>query len=132
MPMPDSESPEQSLGDCAICMDAIIVDPALRHRSKSFDAREEWEDENGTPPSVSKKGNSVGSVFNAMHIGVNATSARKNYSLAPCSHLFVSLLSLWGVAAVLNFFLKHTECLEKVGDLAMHFDWYRTNSLLLY
>ncbi|KAF8967642.1 hypothetical protein BDZ97DRAFT_1802585 [Flammula alnicola] len=94
MQLPDSESPEQSLGDCAICMDAILIDPSLRRRSKSFDMREEW-DEKGTSASSRKNGKSVDSVLNAMQMGVGANSARKNYSLAPCSHLF------------------HTECLEK-------------------
>ncbi|PPQ90771.1 hypothetical protein CVT25_010160 [Psilocybe cyanescens] len=87
IPLPDSESPEQSLGDCAICMDAIIVGPSLRRRSKSFDGRHEDSD--------SKKGARAGNIFNVMQMGVGATKARKNYSLAPCSHLF------------------HTECLEK-------------------
>ena len=32
MPLPDAESPEQYLGDCAICMEAITVDPALRQQ----------------------------------------------------------------------------------------------------
>jgi hypothetical protein len=87
MPLPDAESPEKSLGDCAICMDAILVDAAMQH-SKSFDTRAEW-DEKGTSSSL-RAGMSVGSVFNAMQKGVDATNARKNYSLAPCSHLFVS------------------------------------------
>jgi len=56
LPLPNSESLEKSLGDCAICMDTIMIDP---------------------------------------YIGVNVATARKHYSLAPCSHLF------------------HTECLEK-------------------
>ncbi|KAF8159628.1 hypothetical protein B0H34DRAFT_704239 [Crassisporium funariophilum] len=91
MPLPDSESPEQSLGDCAICMDAITVDPSLRRRSKSLDKKEDWDDKVSSVPGF-KKGKSV---FNAMQMGVGATTARKNYSLAPCSHLF------------------HTDCLEK-------------------
>ncbi|KDR80565.1 hypothetical protein GALMADRAFT_61277 [Galerina marginata CBS 339.88] len=93
MQPPDTEAPDQSLGDCAICMDAITVDPLLRRRSKSLDTRDEWDDKGGR--SGFRMGKSVGSVFNAMQMGVGATSARKNYSLAPCSHLF------------------HTECLEK-------------------
>ncbi|KAJ3503089.1 hypothetical protein NLJ89_g8591 [Agrocybe chaxingu] len=95
MPLPDSESPEQSLGDCAICMDAITIDPALRRQSKSLDLREGW-DEKGTSTTTFRRGKGVGSMLNAMHMGVGAKTARKNYSLAPCSHLF------------------HTECLEKV------------------
>ena len=86
--MPIPESPEKSLGDCAICMDAILLDPALRRQSLSLDTREHW-DEKGTPSPTSSKG--VGSVFdNVMRIGIGAANARKNYSLAPCCHLFVS------------------------------------------
>jgi len=87
MPLPDAESPEKSLGDCAICMDAILVDPSM-YRSKSFDTREDW-DEMGASSGL-RSGMTVGSMFNAMQKGVGAKSARKNYSLAPCSHLFVS------------------------------------------
>ena len=88
MPLPDAESPEKSLGDCAICMDAIVVDPTIQ-RSKSFDTRADW-DEKGTSSSL-RAGMSFGSMFNAMQKGVGAKSAKKNYSLAPCTHLFVSL-----------------------------------------
>lgn len=70
MPLPDPESPEQSLGDCAICMDAILVDPSSRqHR---HDDNEKGE-----------KG--------ALHLGgslFSQANARKSYSLAPCHHLF--------------------------------------------
>ena len=70
MPLPDAESPEQSLGDCAICMDAITVDPALRqHVDEKTD------------------GNSLARRTG----GLLAQGARKTYSLAPCHHLFVSL-----------------------------------------
>lgn len=89
MPLPDPESPEPSLGDCAICMDAILVDSFLRPRSKSFDLRDA-HDETGMGLSNAKKGKSVGEMLNAMQMGVGAAHARKNYSLAPCSHLFVS------------------------------------------
>ncbi|PSR74066.1 hypothetical protein PHLCEN_2v10138, partial [Hermanssonia centrifuga] len=67
MPLPDAESPEQSLGDCAICMDAILVDPALRQRP------DEKNDGHGL---VRRTG------------GLFVQSARKSYSLAPCHHLF--------------------------------------------
>ena len=78
LPLPDSELPEKSLGDCAICMDTIMVDPSLRRRSKSSDQRGNWDDKG---PSF-MKGSSI---------GVNVTTSRNHYSLAPCSHLFVSL-----------------------------------------
>lgn len=86
IPSPDPESPERSLGDCAICMDAILVDPPSTHgRSKSIDG--------GKPPEQQLKARS-GGLLNAVQKGVGA-QVRKNYSLAPCHHLF------------------HTECLEK-------------------
>jgi hypothetical protein len=69
LPLPDPEAPEQSLGDCAICMDAITVDPALRQH-------------------VDEKGDGHGLARRTG--GLLAQSARKSYSLAPCHHLFVS------------------------------------------
>ena len=68
MPLPDPEAPEQSLGDCAICMDAIAVDPALRQHA----------DEKGDAHSIARRTG-----------GLLAQNARKSYSLAPCHHLFV-------------------------------------------
>jgi hypothetical protein len=62
MPFSDPEAPEQSLGDCAICMDMIRI-------------KNERQD-------VHLPG---GALLNAVGIG-----GRKNYSLAPCMHLFVS------------------------------------------
>ena len=70
MPLPDPEAPEQSLGDCAICMDAIVVDPMLRQHN----------DEKSEGHSLSRR---TGSLL--------AQGARKSYSLAPCHHLFVSI-----------------------------------------
>jgi hypothetical protein len=63
----DVESPEYSLGDCAICMDGIYV---------------EGDGEAGAGRLLSKVGRGV------------HTKGRKNYSLAPCHHLFVSRLPL--------------------------------------
>jgi transmembrane E3 ubiquitin-protein ligase len=83
MPVADPESPEQSLGDCAICMDAIRLDRS-HHRSESSDGIEMGE--------LGGKGKSKGmgvGLLNAMQKGVRV-GARKNYSLAPCYHLFVS------------------------------------------
>lgn len=68
LPLPDPEAPEQSLGDCSICMDAIEVDSALR---QSADEKNE------------------GHGFGRHTTSLWAQSARKNYSLAPCHHLFV-------------------------------------------
>jgi hypothetical protein len=82
MPLPDSESPEHSLRNCAICMDAIILDTPTRRRSKSTD---EWKELGA--------GGGGGGLLNAMQMGVvGARAAKKNYSLAPCHHLFVSLI----------------------------------------
>ncbi|KAF7370635.1 RING-type domain-containing protein [Mycena sanguinolenta] len=66
----DPESPDQSLGDCAICMDAIYADPAARRRSLDEKGKSEW--------------------------GASGTSKRKTRTksggggggLAPCHHLF--------------------------------------------
>lgn len=104
MPLPDSESPEQSLGDCAICMDAIVLDPSLRQHSK-FDTREEWDEKGASVLANVKKGKGVGGMLNAMQKNVDATNARKNYSLAPCSHLFVSSFELFlsGLGLTLGF-----------------------------
>ncbi|TBU30076.1 hypothetical protein BD311DRAFT_755258 [Dichomitus squalens] len=68
IPLPDPEAPEQTLGDCAICMEAILVDPSLRRRSKSSDAKER--------PAIE------------LPFLRKVTTARKTYSLAPCHHLF--------------------------------------------
>ncbi|KAI0071333.1 hypothetical protein K474DRAFT_1607089 [Panus rudis PR-1116 ss-1] len=74
LPLPDPEAPEQSLGDCAICMDAIEVDPAIRPG---------MDDEKGHM--LAKTG------------GLWAKAgARKSYSLAPCHHLFhTACLERW-------------------------------------
>ncbi|KAI0351865.1 hypothetical protein OH77DRAFT_1486589 [Trametes cingulata] len=78
LPLPDPEAPEQTLGDCAICMDAILVDPSLRRRSKSSDGKER--------PVIGRAGGILGKVG----------GARKTYSLAPCHHLFhTACLERW-------------------------------------
>ncbi|KAH9928798.1 hypothetical protein B0H21DRAFT_814236 [Amylocystis lapponica] len=73
LPLPDPEAPEQTLGDCAICMDAITVEPALRAHRRA------------------KSGDGEGL---ARRLG--AVGARKSYSLAPCHHLFhTACLERW-------------------------------------
>ncbi|KAM5544439.1 hypothetical protein V8D89_002099 [Ganoderma adspersum] len=72
IPLPDPEAPEQTLGDCAICMEAILVDPSLRRRSKSSDAKERPAMALQVP--FLKK--------------VGTAKSKKTYSLAPCHHLF--------------------------------------------
>ncbi|KZT68761.1 hypothetical protein DAEQUDRAFT_765968 [Daedalea quercina L-15889] len=80
LPLPDPEAPEQTLGDCAICMDAIEVDPSLRRRSKSSDGKERGD-------------------LSVMGLAASAhrlSSTRMNYSLAPCHHLFhTACLERW-------------------------------------
>ncbi|KAI0703928.1 hypothetical protein C8Q76DRAFT_752964 [Earliella scabrosa] len=85
LPLPDPEAPDQSLGDCAICMDAIVVDPALRRRSLSGDGKESAGLGMGMGMEMARKG----------LLGKVAAGGRKTYSLAPCHHLF------------------HTACLER-------------------
>lgn len=101
MPLPDTESPEMSLGDCSICMDAILVDP--HSRSTPLDGKNEKgvsTSSNATSGSSSpgwrsSRTGGATAFLSAMQFGVENASARKNYSLAPCHHLF------------------HTECLER-------------------
>jgi transmembrane E3 ubiquitin-protein ligase len=89
MPLPDSEAPEQSLGDCAICMDAIRLDRSGRHQSEKGTSGE-WDREAMTPDSSRRVSlGSPGGLLSAMHMGMESPGTRKVYSLAPCHHLFV-------------------------------------------
>ena len=63
LPTSDTEAPKQSLGDCAICMEPIIV----QHET-----------------SEPAKGSSAQLLSSA------TTSMRKAYAWAPCHHVFVS------------------------------------------
>ncbi|THH29492.1 hypothetical protein EUX98_g4697 [Antrodiella citrinella] len=73
IPLPDPEAPEQSLGDCSICMDAILVDSSLHQRG---------DDEKERMLGLGRWG--------------QAASMRKSYSLAPCHHLFhTACLERW-------------------------------------
>ncbi|KAG6873506.1 hypothetical protein C0995_014774 [Termitomyces sp. Mi166 len=85
LPMPDPEAPEQSLGDCAICMDAIVAES--RGRGGASEKELDADGEGG-----SKKSSGL---LSGLQMGIEGAGARRIYSLAPCSHLF------------------HTECLEK-------------------
>ncbi|KAJ3571915.1 hypothetical protein NP233_g3429 [Leucocoprinus birnbaumii] len=113
MSSPDPEAPEKSLGDCSICMDAIYVDASARLKAtQEIDEKDGIKGWPGEPASDARgRSSSVGGIgrntvatasglLNAMQKGVGA-SGRKEYSLAPCHHLF------------------HTECLEKVKWLAI-------------
>jgi len=93
-PMPFPEIPEQSLGDCAICMDGILLEPALGRPSLGLDSRESHAEKGSSSSSSTiRRSRGVTSVLNDVLklSGVNTSSARKNYSLAPCCHLFVSI-----------------------------------------
>lgn len=68
MPLPDPEAPEQTLGDCSICMEVIEVDSSLKQNP----------DEKSEARGLARHTTSLW-----------AQSARKSYSLAPCHHLFV-------------------------------------------
>lgn len=82
MRLPDSESPDRSLGDCAICMDAIVIDPPTGEKGTSTSKEAPW--------AGVVEGHSDG-IFKVVHRNVVGTAnLRKNYSLAPCHHLFVS------------------------------------------
>ena len=101
MALPDTESPEKSLGDCAICMDAILIEPPSSYgRSKSFDSRDKpdnWGEKGGSSSSstMMQRSTRFSSMLDAFHLGSRATEARQIYSLAPCSHLFVSFFLLF-------------------------------------
>jgi hypothetical protein len=83
MQLPDPESPERSLGDCAICMDAIIVDQSAGDKGTPASKDAAW--------AGAVEGHSSG-IFSVVHRNVVGTAnMRKSYSLAPCHHLFVSL-----------------------------------------
>jgi hypothetical protein len=97
MPLPDNdlESPDPSLGDCAICMDAIHVVPSLRRRPTSLDGKSDWENSSVKGTSKRKtRGGTAGGILNAVQLGVGNATTRKNYSLAPCHHLFVCFWAL--------------------------------------
>ncbi|KAF9779793.1 hypothetical protein BJ322DRAFT_1086479 [Thelephora terrestris] len=87
MRLPDPESPDRSLGDCAICMDAILVDPSMGEKGSPASKEASWA---GTAESH------PGGIFNVVHRNVVEAKIRKSYSLAPCHHLFhTSCLETW-------------------------------------
>ncbi|KAF9453591.1 hypothetical protein P691DRAFT_658228 [Macrolepiota fuliginosa MF-IS2] len=102
MPLPDSEAPEKSLGDCSICMDAIYVDPSVRLQEELRETEKEkgkgkgrvGEADGGTGLQKDTIA-SASRFFGVLRMGAGGSHRRREYSLAPCHHLF------------------HTECLEK-------------------
>jgi hypothetical protein len=75
----DQEAPEKSLGDCAICMDAIHVERAEDAKGGVGVGAGRLLDR------VSGSANVGGKVR-----GRSKARGNKSYSLAPCHHLFVS------------------------------------------
>ena len=107
IPLPDPEAPEQTLGDCAICMEAILVDPSLSRRSKSSDTKER--------PAIALQVPFLKKVGTA--------KSKKTYSLAPCHHLFVSCFSIprWvlGDARVALTFLEIAHRVSGAGKSSL-------------
>jgi len=95
LPLPDPEAPEKSLGDCSICMDSIHIDPSLRPKSTHEAEKERgkgWIGDSGDGKGASMT-ISPGGLLSVMQKGV-VISSRREYSLAPCHHLFVGCLTL--------------------------------------
>jgi hypothetical protein len=88
--MPRPTNPEQSLGDCAICMEAIFVDPPLSGRSSAFDIEDRCFEKRFSTPLLERGRNDASSILSRTMKLFKASKTRKNYSLAPCCHLFVS------------------------------------------
>lgn len=123
LPVPDAEAPEASLGDCAICMDAIL--PARHGHAHTPSAEEEKGLLGGVSSiniNISSSGGGGGGsgssrrggggvlagLWNVVNgrarertmSGRGGGGGRKNYSLAPCHHLFVRTpASLFAVLA---------------------------------
>ncbi|KAH8111085.1 hypothetical protein DFH11DRAFT_1799176 [Phellopilus nigrolimitatus] len=109
MPLPDVEAPEPSLGDCAICMDAILVQPdshlhrrsmsekslSGRRRSSSVKEREREKDRERGVTGILNRIEAVAGRTTGAGVGIGGSGRRKSYALAPCHHLF------------------HTACLER-------------------
>ncbi|THH03274.1 hypothetical protein EW145_g6386 [Phellinidium pouzarii] len=108
IPPPDAEAPEPSLGDCAICMEAILVQPDVhlrrrslsgrslsgRRRSNSVKEREkEKERETGMRGILDRIEASTGR-STSVAAGIGGSASKRAYALAPCHHLFVSASSL--------------------------------------
>ena len=68
IPSPDAEAPKQSFGDCAICMEPIVVHPDSQLGAN-----------NDTSSQL---------------LPSTTAGLRKVYALAPCHHIFVSLLTV--------------------------------------
>lgn len=125
MPVPDAEAPvdpstkpsasasgeEYSLGDCAICMDAIMMPlhpggghasrrASLHVRRKSFSSVGVGSEKSDREleKELEKEEKDGRGILGAVQRGLEAAgrstargAAKKSYALAPCSHLFVSV-----------------------------------------
>lgn len=81
IPCPDAEAPKQSLGDCAICMEPIMMHP---------------------DSTVNANKGTSSQILSSTTVGL-----RRIYALAPCHHIFVSYLPIiW--TARLNHLLAYT------------------------
>ncbi|EMD38757.1 hypothetical protein CERSUDRAFT_92794 [Gelatoporia subvermispora B] len=82
LPPPDPESPDASLGDCSICMDAIHAE---HRRARSSDQDRDKEREG-----------LLGLTSSGLLQKVGVGRARRSYSMAPCGHLFhTACLERW-------------------------------------
>ena len=80
LPLPDPEAPEQSLGDCAICMEPIVVHP----EGVGFGSIGEKSESGG-----------AASVTVGASMLLNA-GMRRSYAFTPCSHIMhTSCLEQW-------------------------------------
>ncbi|KAI5124239.1 hypothetical protein M0805_005088 [Coniferiporia weirii] len=109
IPLPDDEAPEPSLGDCAICMDAILVQPDAhirrrslsekslsgRRRSASIKDREREKNRERGVRGILDRIEAATGRSTGVGVGIGGSGSRRSYALAPCHHLF------------------HTACLER-------------------
>jgi len=79
-------------------MDSIHIDPSLRPKATQEAGKEGWIGDSGDGMGASmgigrNMAPSAGGLLNVVQKGV-VISSRREYSLAPCHHLFVSCLIL--------------------------------------
>lgn len=84
----DTEAPDQSLGDCSICMESIIVSPDHRRRSLS-------EKSYGSGSDKEKAGGLLGAMQYGMEVAGRTAASKKTWAVAPCHHVFVSVYLLY-------------------------------------
>ncbi len=86
-------------------MDAIYIDPSYRQQVEQEQEEKEsekhkgkgWRGDTVGGGEISGRRSTAGNTsgfLNAVQIGVGGAARRREYSLAPCHHLFVSGLSL--------------------------------------